>query len=390
MGVLIILVKAVLVGLPILAFLVLIHEAGHFIMAKLSKVKVEEFAFGFPPRIWGKKIGETRYSINAIFAGGFVRLFGEEGDHADKARSFASKGPGTRASIIVAGAVVNILFAWLLFSILLPVNQFRVDMPLFLPSTGKEIQISFPFGAQSNSPFIVGVEDGSPADKAGISEFDVVDTVNGQKVSSVKAFQALIKENAGKPLNFQLYSITKRSKKTVTAIPREKVKEDQGALGVGIDQVVTVRYESLMDKIFVGPLHSINLIYFQGKALGSLFSTAVEERTVEPIRETVRGPVGIVVILGIIVDRVTEGGVYTILDTVALISLALGVLNLLPIPAFDGGRLFFVLLEGVTRRKLNPNIERWINTVTFGVLILLFILVTINDIDFISKLFRVL
>jgi regulator of sigma E protease len=100
--------------------------------------------------------------------------------------------------------------------------------------------------------------------------------------------------------------------------------------------------------------------------------------------------VGIVVILGLIVDRVTAGGIYTVLDTVALISLALGILNLLPIPAFDGGRLFFVLIEGITRKKLNPAIERWTNTVAFGVLILLFIVVTINDIDFIRRLFGML
>lgn len=390
MDVLIVLVKAILVGVPILAFLVLIHEAGHFIMAKLSKVKVEEFAFGFPPRIWGKKIGETRYSINAIFAGGFVRLFGEEGDHVDKARSFASKGPGTRASIIVAGAIINILFAWLLFTFLLPFNGFRSDMPLFLPSTGEEIEVAFPFGRQDNNVFIVAVEDGSPADKAGMSEFDVVDSVDGKNISSIEDFQAFVKENEGRPLDFQLYNITDRSTKNLTAIPRTETEEDQGALGVGIDQVVTVRYETLMEKIFVGPVHSVNLIYFQGKALGSLFSTAVRERSADPIRETVRGPVGIVVILGIIVDRVTAGGVYTILDTIALISLALGIINLLPIPAFDGGRLFFTVVEGVTRRKLNPKIERLTNTVAFGILIVLFILVTINDIDFITKLFRVL
>jgi regulator of sigma E protease len=388
--ILILLAKAVLVGLPILAFLVLIHEAGHFLMAKWSKVKVEEFGFGFPPRIWGKKIGETVYSLNAIIAGGFVRLFGEEGDHADKARSFASKTPSTRASIIVAGAIINILFAWLLFSFLLPFNGFRVDMPLFLPSTGEEINISFPFGTQENKVLILDVEKDSPADLAGVKELDTVETVNGEMVSSIKDLQSVIKENEGQSMTFTLYNLGERTTKTVTAVPRTEVEENQGALGIGLDRSVTVRYESIAEKVFVGPLHSVNLIYFQGKALGTLFSTAVEERTADPIRETVRGPVGIVVILGLIVDRVTAGGIYTVLDTVALISLALGILNLLPIPAFDGGRLFFVLIEGITRKKLNPAIERWTNTVAFGVLILLFIVVTINDIDFIRRLFGML
>src|SRR4030042_823824 len=133
-------ILAIALGVFFLGVLVFVHEAGHFLTAKFFKVKVEEFGFGFPPRLWGKKRGETIYSINAIPAGGFVRLFGEDGEERGDPRSFAAKGPWVRATIIAAGVMVNLVVAFLLFSILLAVNNFRSDIPTDLPFSGKTLE----------------------------------------------------------------------------------------------------------------------------------------------------------------------------------------------------------------------------------------------------------
>ena len=158
-----ILIFTIIIGALILTMLVTIHELGHFIVAKLFKVKVEEFGIGFPPRLWGKKKGDTIYSINAIPAGGFVELLGEDAtemradqkpDGPDKSRYFQAKPPWVRSSIIVAGVIMNLLLAFVLFTVLLASNNFRVDVPLGIPSSGQTLHLNFPFGEQENKILI--------------------------------------------------------------------------------------------------------------------------------------------------------------------------------------------------------------------------------------------
>ena len=373
-------ILAIIIGIFLLGILVFVHEAGHFFTAKFFKVKVEEFGFGFPPRLWGKKRGETIYSINAIPAGGFVRLFGEDGEERGDPRSFAAKGPWVRATIIAAGVMVNLVVAFLLFSILLAVNNFRSDIPTDLPFSGKTLETSFPFGQQTNGVLIEYVLPVSTAEKAGIKSLDEVVTADGQTFNSIGAFQEFIQVNKGNAVNFEVYNILDRSSRSVVAVPRENPPEGEGALGVYLSNVATIRYESLPDKILVGPAHSVNMLYFQAQALGSLFSRAIEERSAEPVARTVSGPVGIVAMLGAFIGKTGTSGIFALLETIALLSLILAVMNLLPIPALDGGRFFFTIFEGVTHRKVSQNVEHWVHTVGFTVLIVLFLLITYNDV----------
>src|SRR3989344_6242903 len=168
----IVFIFAIIIGILLLGILVFAHEAGHFLAAKFFGVRVEEFGFGFPPRIWGKKSGETIYSINAIPAGGFVRLLGEDGEAVGNPRSFASKGPWVRSMIIVSGVIVNLLVAFVLFTALLSFGGFRSDIPLNIPTTGESLGLSFPFGKQTNGVMISFVSAGSPAQKTGLQGLD--------------------------------------------------------------------------------------------------------------------------------------------------------------------------------------------------------------------------
>jgi regulator of sigma E protease len=377
-------ILAIILGIFLLGTLVFVHEAGHFFTAKFFKIKVEEFGFGFPPRVWGKRRGETIYTINAIPAGGFVRLLGEDGEAAGDPRSFAAKGPWVRATVIAAGVIVNLIVAFLLFSILLAANNFRSDMPTDLPFGGKTLNLSFPFGQQTKGVLIDYVIPGSPAEKAGIKSLDEVVTADGQSFTSISAFQEFVKEREGRKIDFSFYNILDRQARQITATPRENPPEDEGALGVYLSNVATLRYESLPDKILVGPAHSVNMLYFQRQALGSLFTRAVQEKSAAPVASTVSGPIGIVALLGAFIGKTGTSGIFALLETLALLSLILAVINILPIPALDGGRFFFTLFEGVTHRKVNQNVERWVHTVGFTVLIVLLLLITFNDI---TKLF---
>lgn len=373
----------------ILTMLVTIHELGHFIVAKLFKVKVEEFGIGFPPRLWGRKKGETIYSVNAIPAGGFVKLLGEDATEMqidkglggpDKSRYFQAKPPWVRSSIIVAGVIMNLLLAFVLFTALLASNNFRADVPLGIPSSGQTLDLNFPFGEQENKILILFAQPETPAEKAGLKSLDEVTSANGQTFSNIDDFQDFIQGQAGNEISFEVYNILDRESRTVVATPRVDPPEDEGALGIFLDTAATIRYQSLPEKIFVGPIHSVNMIYYQANAIGILISQSFKEGTAQPVAENVRGPLGIVAIVSSFIGATGTRGIYALVETVALLSLILAVINILPIPALDGGRLFFSVFEGVTRIKVNPNFERWVNTIGFFVLLLFFILITYNDI----------
>lgn len=381
-------VIAIIIGILILFFLVVVHEFAHFLTAKFFKVRVDEFGVGFPPRIWSRKRGETTFTINAIPAGGFVRLFGEEGQDKNNPRSFAAKGPWIRSAIIASGAIVNLIIAALIFAIILGVGGYRAYFPKAI-SPENPLSISLPFGQETNSVLIVEVNENSPAEKAGIRPLDDVVAANNQRFESMEEFQAFVGVNAGKPIEIDVKNVLDLSYRTVIVTPRVNPPEGEGALGVSLDpdfnkNVVTIEYVSTTEKIFAGPAHSVNNLYFQYKAIGALISQSVEEGSAEPLAENVAGPVGIVALLGFVVGE-TGVVILPILQLMGVISLVLGVVNLLPIPAVDGGRLFFTLFEGVTGKKVNVGIERVIHTIGFAVIVLLFFVITFNDI---VKIFR--
>lgn len=363
----------VVVFILILGVSILVHEFGHFITAKRAGVLVEEFGVGMPPRIFGKKIGETIYSINLIPVGGFVKLHGEEGAEPSLFRdpkSFVSKPILTRAVIISAGVIMNVFLAATIFYFLLGFSGFQTQQPLIF-------DYQFPFGQQKISPIVSFISDNSPAAKSGFQPFDIIISGNDTEFKNSEHFVQFINENKGRETTFKVENFFTKEIKYITATPRVDFSENEGSLGVGgLRDVVKIQYMSGLEKATVGFLHSFNLSHYSIVALGKFIKASIDGRTIEPLASTVVGPVGILAITKLTIAT----GIISLLNLTALIALALAIVNILPFPALDGGRLVFIGFEFLTRRKVPPRVEKNINIIGFTLLIILFVLVAYKDI----------
>lgn len=362
-----------------LLVLVIIHEAGHFFVAKKFNIKVLEFGFGIPPRIFGKKIGETLYSLNWLPIGGFVRLLGE--DEVDKKvldndRSFAAQSVSKRIAVVIAGVVMNFLLAFLLFYIVLGASDFKSQI-LY---NGK---YDFVGANQQIEPliFVRQVMENTPASQAGLKEGDRIIGINNQEIISGSQFTDQIKKNAGQQISLTLADEQKQNQRIVQITPRQNPPEGQGALGIGLNsaEIANISYDTPLQKIFSGPIHSWNVIAYSGITLGDLIGKSFQEKNADAISSTVAGPVGITSVANQILNE-TENPIIPYLSFMALISLNLAVFNLLPFPALDGGRLFFLYTEAITRKKVHPGFERWVHTIGMAILLILSVLITYADI----------
>ena len=363
-------ILAIVVFIFILSFLVIIHEFAHFILAKKMGVKVEEFGIGYPPAVWKKRIGETLYSINIIPIGGFVKLYGEEGESSIKEeRSFASKSPLQRAVIITGGVAMNFLVAVIIFYFMLWSSGFSSQIPLIF-------DYKFPFGEQRNSPMIIGVAKDSPADYAGLRSQDLIVEGNGMQFKNSREFIEFIDENKGKEVTLVVKNLISGKTRQVKAIPRVNPPKNEGALGVAIDDISEISYQKPWEKLTAGFLHSLNLSHYSLVGLGYYVKVSLSQRNVEPLASSVVGPVGILAL-----TRITlQEGIYQIVLLIALVSLALCIVNILPIPPLDGGRLVFIFSEAITGKRVSPKIEERVQQIGMIFFIILFILVTSKDI----------
>lgn len=358
--------------------LVIIHELGHYFAAKKFNIKVLEFGFGIPPRAWGKKIGETIWSINWLPFGGFVRLLGEDEvdkDVLDNKRSFAAQPVWKRISVVVAGVVMNLFLAWLLFYIVLGAQGFKTKLPLLsdYKFTGVNQYVE--------TSIIVGnIAEGSPAQKAGLRDGDKILALDGQKVGESSKFVENIKASAGKPVTITVSDLQDQNIREVVVTPRENPPAGQGALGVslaGMD-TVNVSFDTPIQKLFAGPIYSYNLIGYSGKILGDTIGFSIREKNIDPVSQAVAGPVGITAVVKQILD--VRNPLIPYLDFIAALSLNLAVVNVLPFPGLDGGRLLFLVIEAVTRKKTHAVIEKYVHTFGLLVLLSLIVLITISDI----------
>lgn len=361
-----------------LLILVLIHEFGHYFAAKRFNIKVLEFGFGIPPRAWGKKIGETIWSLNWLPFGGFVRLLGE--DESDKSvlddkRSFARAAIWKRITVVVAGVVMNLLLAWVLFYIVLGAQGFKTKLPLL-----SEYQFTGVNQTAETAIVVGNIAPGSPAQTAGLKDGDRVMAVNGKAMTSADELVSEIKLNSGKETKLTITDIQGNNSREVSLIPRENPPAGQGALGVSLGglQTVTLNYETPIQKLFAGPIHSYNLIGYSGKILGDMVGLSFKEKTVAPVSNAVAGPVGITSVVGQILS--VDKPLLPYLDFIAALSLNLAVVNVLPFPGLDGGRLLFLVIEAVTRKKTHAVVEKYVHTFGLIFLLSLIILITISDI----------
>lgn len=373
---------SILVFIITLVILVLIHELGHFWAAKKAGIRVLEFGIGIPPKAWGKKIGQTLVSLNWLPFGGFVRLLGE--DEVDKEilqnkYSFAAKSVGKRIMVVVAGVTMNLLFAVLLFYLVLGFQNFKVQIPL--PSL-----IDYKFvGVQQTTESMVliqGVAENSPAVRAGLKPGDQILAVNTKPISSDQEFIEITRSLAGQEVRLTVRNVpTNEEERTVTLTPRKDPPPKEGAMGVMIAslRVATLEYQTPSQKLLAGPVHSWNLISYSGQIFGRLISQSLATKSVEPVSQSVSGPVGITSIAQDILTTSDEPLV-PYLNFVAILSLNLALVNILPIPAMDGGRLVFLLIEWITGRRVKAEVERWVHTVGIALLISLTLAITFLDI----------
>ena len=366
-------VISIIVFILILGFLVFSHEFGHFIVAKKSGVKVEEFGLGYPPRIFSVKKGETVYSINAIPFGGFVRLYGEEKvteKHFFDPRSFASQPIFKKVLIISAGVLMNFLIAVFIFYFLLFSSNFT-DFQILV------FDYHFPFGSQRQSPMVTFVAKNSPAEKAGILQGDVILKANNHEVKSTKELINFVNSHKGKEILLELKNSKTGNTKEVKVIPRQTPPEGEGPLGIGIVNLTEISYKNPLQKTFSGFLHSLNLAHYSITAFCHLIGKSIKEETIKPLSTNIIGPVGILAVTKVTITA----GLKSVFQLIGLVSLALAIMNLLPFPALDGGRLVFVAIEGIVGKRIPPKVENAVNYAGFLILIFLLILITFKDIN---------
>lgn len=363
----------ILIFFAVLLVLVIVHEFGHFSMAKKFGIRVDEFGFGFPPKLFGIKKGETEYTFNLLPIGGFVKIFGENPDEEntngpDASRSFVNKPRWQQAIVLVAGVVANFLLAWILFSF-----GFMSGLPTSVGTEAPGVTLS------DVHLVIVSVVPESPAEKAGLKSGDKIVSLfhahpKGEDHSLVdvnpETVKAFVQEHPGEEIDVNYIRGKNNEVKNVSMVVGQVGKEV--AIGIAMDQVGIAKMP-----VFGSFVEGAKLTWYMIKNTAhGLFKLVYDGVRGHGSLSGVTGPVGMV---GIVGDAYQFGFVY-LLSFAALISVNLGVINLLPFPALDGGRLFFLLIEKIKGSRIDAKFANTANMIGFSLLILLMVFITYHDI----------
>lgn len=376
----------IIIGVIVLTILVVVHELGHALVAKKHGVVVEEFGIGFPPKVWSKKMPNSilgknvEYSINWLPLGGFVKLQGEH----DAARQKGDYGAATfwqKTQILLAGVVMNWLTAATLLSILAAVGIPNIlQNQFYVPSDAQII---------SQPVELVAVTAGLPAEKAGLQQGDKILRFNGAPLENAKALSELTKQSSGKTVEI-IYS--RNNVEHSVKIPLRANNDDRkGYLGASPSQLELIRASWSAPLVGIGTTAQMSWVTLQG--IGGLLTNtaqglvmklspnkndqAVANTKLAQVGDSVAGPVGI---FGIIFPAAGKAGPTHVIMLAAIISLTLAVMNVLPIPALDGGRWFVTALFKLFKKPLGKDLEEKIHGTGFMVLMALVVLVTIADI----------
>jgi regulator of sigma E protease len=366
-------IYTIIIFILVLSVLVFAHEFGHFFSARRFGVKAEEFGLGFPPRAigvykdasgkWRRLLGtkdietlegdaipaDTVYSLNWLPIGGFVKIKGENGDDRNDNDSFGSKKIWQRAIILAAGVIMNIILAFVLFS-----ACFMIGAPQSV-ETGGKIQIT-------------EITKGSPAEAAGVLTGDVVTGADDKAFASISEMQSYIGSTGGREVALKIT----RNSENISLNIKPEVKDGKALIGVGLDQIDTVRY-SFFRAIWEGLKHTAILLWM----IIVSFVTLIHDLIVGAgAGDAVGGPIRIAQMTG----EVARFGFVNLINFTALLSLNLAVINFLPFPALDGGRIFFLLIEKIKGKPINQRTEAIINNAGFMFLMALILLVTYKDI----------
>lgn len=378
----------ILIFIAVLGLLVFVHELGHFVVAKRSGMRVDEFGFGFPPRavgvyrnpqgafrvVYGTATppdaqGTTIYSLNAIPLGGFVKIVGENNDEADDPNSFVHKPFLARLATLLAGVTMNVILAWVLFSIVLAAGTPTVvDDPALVPAGAR---------VSDSAATIVEVRPKSPAEAGGLRTGDVVQSIDGQTFTAADAAREYILGRKGATFQFRVLrgKTVQTLSVTSTAVPAA----NEGPTGIALADVGSISYPWYRAPL-VGARVTVEQLWSVIAGLGKIVSGGVG-------LDQVGGPVKIAQLTG----QASRLGFTHLLQFAAFLSLNLAVLNALPIPALDGGRVLFLIVEKVRGKRNNAAFEQAVNAIGFLALLLLMVVVTINDFNgfsAIGKLFK--
>ncbi len=354
-------VLIILLVLFIFSALVIAHEWGHFIVARRNGIRVHEFGIGFPPKIWGKKKGETLYTINLLPLGGFVRLEGEDNESKGP-KSFASKSLWVKSKVLMAGVAMNALIAYVIF-VYLAVTGIPQIFPFKMPSFG----FVQPIQAEAPKLVIFQVGEGSAAESAGLSTGDTLVSLNGRSFTNETDLKAYTAEVKGQKATVVFIQAGEQKTREVTL----GADADKGVLGVVALPQAKEKYTW-----YAAPFAAIGLMWQSLVAtvvafLGAIW-TLISRATVA---ETVTGPVGVTAVFG----QVVKFGLDYVLVLVASISISLAVINALPLPALDGGRLFLLVLRRIGI-PISEKQEGWVHLAGFALLIIFGIIIAISDI----------
>jgi regulator of sigma E protease len=335
-------VSSILAAIIAFGAMIFFHELGHFLMAKRAGVLIHAFAIGFGPSVVSWRRGPTTYSVNLLPFGGYVRMEGEDTDGGAAAGTFRSKSVGWRIAIIAAGPIMNLALA--------------VAILTLMAATG-----GVPTGASNR---VGTLEPGWPAVEAGIRPGDAIVAIDDVPTATGEQVIQIIHRSAGKPLRLRLSRGNEEL--TVTVTPRLDPQRNVGRIGFQPEPVW--RRLGLPQALAWGARESAEYVAFLVSAIGMLI------REGELFRN-LGGPLA----AGQILAQAAASGVQLFLSTAASLSIIIGVFNLLPIPALDGGRLVFLLMEAVRRRPVDPRREGFIHMVGFALLLLLLLVLTIKD-----------
>lgn len=351
--------STIIIFVLILGLLVFVHELGHFIAAKKAGAKIEEFGFGFPPRLYGFKKGETIYSINLIPLGGFVKILGEDGENKKDPRSFGAQRFLAKIGILSAGVTMNVLLAMLLLMI-----AFKIGIPTAI-FEGESDQ-----GMRDTKIQIVEISPDSPAAGVGLKVGDQILKAGFEDIETISELQEIINRNKGVETEVLVKASGEEKKFLIT--PRNDYPENEGPLGVGLVKTGIISYP-FFESIWRGFVATFSL----GLTIILAFTEIIKNLlTGQKVGMDVAGPVGIAVMT----NQAAKMGLVYLIQFTALLSVNLAIINFLPLPALDGGRVMLLIVEKIRRKPLNQKIERTIHTAGFVALILLMIVVTFRDI----------
>ena len=359
-------------GLLLFVGLVVLHEFGHFLEARRAGVVVEEFGIGFPPKVWAKKTKQGfLFTINLLPLGGFVRLKGEN-DSATSEGSFGAAKLSAKVRVMLAGIVMNLVAALAIFTLLALTGMPKLfDDQFSVPSDTKIIR-----KVQNQDVVLVGsVAENSPADQAGLKKGDQILKVGEVDIASQELLSQTTEKYAGQEVEITVKRLEETKLLKIKLNGKENA--EQGYLGIGT--ISGASGIELRRSTWSAPIVALGLTKqfteLTYKGIGSALSNLFTGNT-SKASEQVSGPVGIFVIL----KEGSSLGIHFILMVIGILSLTLALINVLPIPALDGGRLFVMMLFRILKKPLNKKTEEWIHGLGFAMLMFLFVLITIVDV----------